>query len=292
MQGKDLQGGSLMGLDATANQFLELFSSVKQGLVGALPSILTAALVLILGWGLAWVLRKVVRRLFRSVRNQLAPGSARTAWTEAVDDQRTGDAAAGGVYWLVVLTALVIAIDALGMPVFSRWIGTFAGYLPKVAIAMAVLLGGVIASRLARNAVVKAAIRVPAAQSKNLARLAQVSVLVAAALIAAEQLGLDVSLLTAVFLIGFAAALGGAALAFGLGAREVMADILAMHYVQKSYRVGQVVRIGSDQGRIVRTTRTSVVLENVDGELSIPGRQFSDQRSVLLNQEEDLDSRN
>ena len=118
------------------------------------------------------------------------------------------------------------------------------------------------------------------------------SIIVAAALIAAEQLGLDVSLLTAVFLIGLAAALGGAALAFGLGAREVMADILAMHYVQKSYRVGQVVRIGSDQGRIVRTTRTAVVLENIDGELSIPGRHFVDERSVLLTQEEDLDSRN
>jgi hypothetical protein len=195
------------------------------------------------------------------------------------------------VYWLVVLTALVIAIDALGMPVFSRWIGAFAGYLPKVAIAMAVLMGGVIASRLARNAIIKTAIRVPPAQARNLARLGQVSIVVAAALIAAEQMGLDVSLLTAVFLIALAAALGGAALAFGLGAREVMSDILAMHYVQKSHRVGQVVRIGSDQGRIVRTTRTTVVLENADGELSIPGRHFIDQRSVLLNEEEDLDSR-
>jgi small-conductance mechanosensitive channel len=281
-----------MGLDVTANQFLELFSSVRQGLVAAFPNILTAALVLVLGWGLAWVLRKAVRRLFRSVRNHLAPGSARSAWTEAVDDQRTGDVAAGGVYWLVMLTALVVAIDALGLPAFNRWIGAFAGYLPKVAIAMAVLLGGVIASRLARNAILKTALRVPPTQARNLARLAQVSVLAAAALIAAEQLGLDVSLLTAVFLIGLAAALGGAALAFGLGARELMADILAMHYVQKSYRVGQIVRIGSDQGRIVRTTRTAVVLENVDGELSIPGRHFADQRSVLLNQEEDLDSRN
>jgi small-conductance mechanosensitive channel len=281
-----------MGLDVTANQFLELFSSVRQGLVAAFPNILTAALVLVLGWGLAWVLRKAVRRLFRSVRNRLAPGSARSAWTEAVDDQRTGDVAAGGVYWLVMLTALVVAIDALGLPAFNRWIGAFAGYLPKVAIAMAVLLGGVIASRLARNAILKTALRVPPTQARNLARLAQVSVLAAAALIAAEQLGLDVSLLTAVFLIGLAAALGGAALAFGLGARELMADILAMHYVQKSYRVGQIVRIGSDQGRIVRTTRTAVVLENVDGELSIPGRHFADQRSVLLNQEEDLDSRN
>jgi small-conductance mechanosensitive channel len=117
--------------------------------------------------------------------------------------------------------------------------------------------------------------------------LTQVSIVAAAALIAAEQLGLDVSLLKNVLLIVMSAALGAAALAFGLGAREVVSDILAMHYVNKSYRIGQVVRIGSQQGRIVRTTRTSVLLENAEGELAIPGRRFANDPCVLLNEEVD-----
>ncbi len=156
---------------------------------------------------------------------------------------------------------------------------------------MALLLGGVIAGRLARNAITNATLRVPASQARSLGRLVQVSIVAATALIAASQLGLDVSLLTAIFLIGLAATLGGAALAFGLGAKDTMADILAMHYVHKSYRVGQSVRIGTDQGRIVRTTRTTVVLENADGELSIPGRHFAESRLVLLTHEEAHESR-
>ena len=250
-----------------------------------------AVLVLLLGWGLAWTLRKVVRRLFRRVPVQMPPGTAETAWTKAAAEQRTGDVAGSGVYWLVLLSALLIAIDTLGLPIFSRWIGAFAGYLPKVAIAMALVLGGVIAGRLARNAIITTAFRIPPSQARSLGRLVQVSIVVAAFLIAAGQLGLDVSLLTSVFLIVLAAVLGGAALAFGLGARELMADILAMHYAQKSYRVGQVVRVGPHQGRIVRTTRTAVVLESAEGELSVPGRHFVDKPSVLLNQEEDHDAR-
>ncbi|MGB3052739.1 MAG: hypothetical protein WBB42_17185 [Polyangiales bacterium] len=275
-----------MNLDNTPNQLLSLAAQAKQGLITALPNLLTAAIVLILGWGLAWTLRRVVRRLFRRLAVQIPPGTTRAAWNEAVDDQGAGNVAASGVYWLILLTTLMVAIDALGIPVFSRWIGGFAGHLPRLALAVVLVFGGIVAGRLARNAIIKTAIRMPASQARGLARFAQLSIVVATALIAAGQLGLDVSLLSAVFVILLAAALAAAALAFGLGAREVVADILAMHYVNKSYRIGQVVRLGSDEGRIVRTTRTAVFLESADGEISIPGRDFADSRCVLLSQED------
>lgn len=276
-----------MNLDDTARPLLSLLVEAKQGFVAALPNLVTALIVLILGWGVAWTLRKVVRRIFRGLAGQMPAGTTRTAWTEAVDERGAGDIAATGVYWLVLLTAFLVSIDALGLAVFSKWLDAFASYLPKIVIATALVFGGVVASRLAGNAIKKAAIRLPPSQVGSLARLAQAAIVVATVLIAAEQVGVDVSLLTTVFLIAFAAALGGAALAFGLGAREVMADILAMHYVNKSYRIGQMVRVGPDQGRIVRTSNTAVFLENVDGELAIPGRHFMDDRCVTLNQDED-----
>jgi len=276
-----------MNLDAIVNQLLSVLAEAKQGFVAALPNIVIALIVLILGWWLAWTLRKVVRRIFRGLAGQMPAGTTRKAWTEAVDERGAGELAATGVYWLVLLTAFLVSIDALGLAVFSKWLGAFASYLPKIVIATALVFGGFVASRLASNAIKKAAIRLPPSQVGSLARLAQVAIVVATVLIAAEQLGVDVSLLTTVFLIVLAAALAGAALAFGLGAREVMADILAMHYVNKSYRIGQIVRLGPDQGRIVRTSNTAVFLQNADGELAIPGRHFMDGRCVTLNQDED-----
>ena len=132
--------------------------------------------------------------------------------------------------------------------------------------------------------------RLPTSQAHSLARATQVSIVAAMTLVAAEQLGVDTSFLTAVFLIVLAAMVGGAALAFGLGARDVMADILAMHYVNKSYRPGQLVRTGSEQGRILRTTHTAVILEGADGETSIPARHFAGDRCVLLSEEEERGS--
>lgn len=274
-----------MNFDDTINQILSSLTQWKLRLITSLPNLLTAFIVLILGWALAWALRRVVRRVFRRLAAQIPSGTGRAAWSEAVEDNDVGNVAAGGVYWLVLLITSMIAIDALDIAVFSRWVGAFASYLPRLALAAALLFVGVVAGRLARNAIVKTAIRLPASQARGLARFAQWAIVIATSLVAAERLGLDVSLLSAMFMILVAATLAAAALAFGLGARDLVADILAMHYVNKSHRIGQRVRLGRDEGRIVRTSKTAVALETADGEMSIPGRDFANTRCVLLSEE-------
>ena len=274
-----------MKLDDTTNQILSSLTQWKLSLIAALPNLVTAFIVLIAGWVLAWALRRVVRRVFRRLAAQIPSGTGRAAWSEAVDDNDVGNVAAGGVYWLVLLVTSMVAIDALDIAVFSRWVGAFASYLPRLALAAAILFVGIVGGRLARNAIVKTAIRLPVSQARGLARFAQLAIVIATGLVAAERLGLDVSLLSAVFMILVAATLAAAALAFGLGARDIVADILAMHYVNKSHRMGQRVRLGQDEGRIVRTSRTAVSLETVDGEMSIPGRDFVNARCVLLSEE-------
>jgi hypothetical protein len=274
-----------MKLDDTTNQILSSLTQWKLSLIDALPNIVTALIVLLVGWVLASILRRVVRRVFRRLAAQIPSGTGRAAWSETVDDSDVGRVAAAGVYWLVLLISSMVAIDALDVAVFSRWVGAFASYLPRLALAAALLFIGIVAGRLARNAIVKTAIRLPASQARGLARFAQLAIVIATGLVAAERLGLDVSLLSATFMILVAATLAAAALAFGLGARDLVADILAMHYVNKSHRIGQLVRLGPDQGRIVRTGRTAVSLETADGEMLIPGREFMNARCVLLAEE-------
>jgi small-conductance mechanosensitive channel len=263
-----------MHLDDTVNQFGALLAQAKQGFVTALPNIVTALVVFAVGWGLAWALRRLMIGLFR----RLAP---------RMDDHKAASVAAGGVYWLILVATVVIAVDALDLPVLRQWMGALASQLPQFAIAVTLVVGGVVLGRLASAAIIKGGFRLSPLQARRLARLTRVAVVVAATLIAAAQLGLDVSLVTSFFLIAWAAALAAAALAFGLGAQETIANILAMHYVSQSYRVGQRVRVGPDEGRIVRTTRTAVYLENAEGELHVPGRQFADSRCVLLSAEDD-----
>lgn len=274
-----------MDVDETLNQLGALATDAKEGLVAALPNVLAALAVLVLGWSLAWLLRAAVARALRRLGGRPGRGGAEAEALEPTDDHNAGQLAANGAYWLVLLGTFVVAVDALDVPLLRRWMAALGGFLPRAAIAVALVLGGVVFGRFAAAAIMRTTRHLPVSQARRLSRLAQVTIVGATALIAAAQLGLDVSLLTSVFLIALAAILGGAALAFALGAREVVTDILAMHYVNRSYQIGQIVRIGEDQGRIVRTTRTCVYLESKEGELAIPGRHFADSRRVLVSEE-------
>jgi len=262
-----------MSVDDIARQLAAWGHEAKQGLVNALPSVATALLVLAIGWLAASTLRRLIRGVFQRIPTR-------------AHDLRSARFAAEGVFWLVLVGAALLAVDVLRVPVLTRWVAAVGAHLPRFAIGAALLLGGVVLGRFASNAIAKAELGIPQAQARRLARLTFVFIVAAAALIAAAQVGLDVSLLSSFVLIAWAVLLGAGALAFSLGSKDIMSDILAMHYVNKSYRVGQHVRLGDTRGRIVRTTSTSVYLESPEGELSIPGRDFAASRCLLVSEEE------
>ena len=110
----------------------------------------------------------------------------------------------------------------------------------------------------------------------------EVAILIGAGLVAVEQLGIDVSLLTTLILIVLSALFGGAALAFGLGGRDWVANVLSAHYVSRLYQVGQTIRVSDVEGRIVRITETVVILETADGEVAVPAGTFSSGPSTLI----------
>ena len=262
-----------MTVDDIVSQLRELLQAATEGFVNALPNVIMALTVVLVGWVVASALRRLIQGFFRRIPIR-------------AQDQRTASFAAGGVFWLVMAGAAVLAVDALRVPTLTRWVDAVAAYLPRLALAAALVLGGAVLGRLASIAIVRADLGMPASQSRRLGRLAHILIVSAAALIAPAQVGLDVSLLASFVLIAWAVLLGAGGLAFGLGSKDVMSDILAMHYVNKSFRVGQLVSLGDARGRIVRTTRTSVYLDSAEGELSIPGRDFAGSRCLIVSEEE------
>ena len=59
-------------------------------------------------------------------------------------------------------------------------------------------------------------------------------------------------------------------MAFGLGARTAVSNILASYYLQKTYTPGHNVRIGEIEGEIIQITPTAVVLATPEGRTLVP----------------------
>ena len=249
-------------------------------LTSALPDAALATAIILVGWLVALLASAIVRRLLGRIERTLPGASApAVAGTQA---RRTVDMLATAVRWFVFLLFLIVATEAVGLATVTSWLGGVATYVPRVFAAIAIAFGATVAGRMAKAAVVRAGRSADIPQADRIGHVVQAAVVIALALVAVDQLGIEIAFIVGVLEITLAMALGGAALAFGLGARTTVENILAVHYLRKSYDLGQLVRVGDVQGRVVRLDATSVVLANDEGEITIPARDFALQSSVKL----------
>jgi small-conductance mechanosensitive channel len=197
--------------------------------------------------------------------------------------ERPASALIGGiVFWLVFLLFFTAATETLGLPVLATWLSGISYYLPRILVAALIVLVGLLAGNLARDAITAAASAAGLAYAELLGRGIYVIVLLVAVVTSVDQMGIESRFLTLTITIIIAALIGGAALAFGLGSRTTVSNIIAAHYLRQTYRVGHTVKIGSTQGRIVEITPTTVILDADDGRVMVPAKDFSEVASVLI----------
>jgi hypothetical protein len=188
--------------------------------IGAfLPRLGVALLVLVGGWLLAKAVRFAVVRGLRAVNfNVLTERAGIDVFLEQ-GGVRTDTAGILGalVYWLVILAALVIAFNGLGLTYITDLLGRVVLYLPHVILAVLIVVFGTYFARFAGEAVV-AYLRSSGAQDAELlGRIAQYAIVVFVMLIALDQLAIGGAIVRQTFLILLSGVVLALALAFGLG---------------------------------------------------------------------------
>jgi len=258
---------------------------VVQKTSGYLPNILGAIALLIGGWLLARVLRFACLRLVGGLDSILRRHGMERLLLRIGLQRSVSELISGIVYWLVFLVFFVAATETLGLPVVATWIGGLSTYLPRILVALLILLGGFLVGSLARDAVVSGATAAGIAYGALLGRVVFIAIVLVAVVTGIDQIGIESRFLTMTIAISIGSLVGAVALAFGLGARTAVSNIIAAHYLRQIYRVGHVVRIGEAQGKISEITNTTVILENANDRLAVPAKEFSEKTSILLRRE-------
>jgi small-conductance mechanosensitive channel len=259
---------------------------VERG-IAFLPNILTALALVLLGWILARILRSVCERITRLGLGRLTHSIAMRRGLESTGLATTAPMVIGRViFWVVWLFFIAGALEKLELAVVRDFLSNLAYYLPRVLLGILVVFVGILAGNLANHALVTSTARGGVRYAQVVGRVVQGAILLVAIIVAADQIGIQSTLLMVTVAIILGTTMGGAALAFGLGSGPTVSNIIASYYLQKTYRVGQQVRIGDIRGRIVEINPTTVVLDGGGGRVLIPAKKFSEESSVLLTGEQ------
>jgi small-conductance mechanosensitive channel len=115
-------------------------------------------------------------------------------------------------------------------------------------------------------------------------RFAQLLIVTAAVLTGLAQTSIDISFISNVMVILLAFFFGGLSLAFALGSRQLVENLLARRALDR-YRIGDTIRVNGTQGKIIEILSTAVVLEAEQGLLTLPTAYFVNSEILLVNEE-------
>ncbi len=193
-----------------------------------LPRLALALVVILLGWFLAKGARFAITKGLRAVNFHVVTqragldGFLRDGGIRA----DTTDILGLMVYWLVILGALVIGFNSLGLIYVTDLIGRVILFVPKVMVALLVLAFGAYFARFIANAITAYCKNVHIQDAELLGRLAQYAILTFVVLIALDQVNIGGDIVRQSFLIILAGVILALALAFGLGGKEWAAELL------------------------------------------------------------------
>jgi hypothetical protein len=194
----------------------------------ALPSIVGALLLLVIGWIVAGFVGGLVARLLRKVGvDQLATKAGITAFLQRARLSLDAPGLVGGIVkWYVRLIFVVMAANAVGITAVSDVLGQIIAFIPNLLVALLILGAFAWLAGITRNLVTGATESAGVPNSGLLATLAYATVLGFGIVAAASQIGVAATLINILF-TGIVAALAIAiGLAFGLGGREEAARVL------------------------------------------------------------------
>lgn len=245
-------------------------------IIGYLPQILGALAILLVGWLVAVVLRKVAGKALRAAGLDVI--SERTGVTAVLQrggvGKRPSELLGWGVYWLLLFSALVATFNALGLEIASTLLRAIVLYIPSILVALLLLGLGFFISRYVDTLVTAAAAALNIPFPDALGRAAQTLIVFITAAMALSELGIA----TQVVSLGFAVLLGvlglAAVIAFGLGSKEIAGQLAAGQCLRQTFQPGDAVQYEGYEGIIQAITFTHVSLVAAQGIVTIPNTVF------------------
>jgi hypothetical protein len=261
-------------------------SSLSQ-IIAFIPTIILAILLLGLGYLLAKVVSIGTIRFLQLVGfDKLINRTAvQTLLERSGTKQKISEILGMIGFWIIFLVFLIKASDTLGLSMVSDALTGLANYIPKIGIAVLVLIIGLIAANFVRELITMTCSSAGITHGTMVAQAVYVAVVLLIVVTAIDVLGIDTQLLNNTIVILLAGLIGGAALSFGLGSRNAVANLIAAHYLSPVVRVGMTVKVGATKGTVVAVTPISVVVETIEGRVIIPASQFSEATAVISHPE-------
>lgn len=214
-------------------------------IVGYLPQLAAAAGILIAGAAIAKMIERGTESALKKVGfdRWMEDGGVSEALERTGAGLRASIVIAKLVFWTVMVLVILLVADALGLPVVSALFVELIGYIPNVIVAVIILVLGLVLGEFVKDITLASAGAVEGVTT--LAQAAKGVIVVLAIFMALEQLEIAEDIVLVAFISVMGATALATGIAFGLGGRDVAADVIS-HWYQRGVKGAAAAAASSD----------------------------------------------
>jgi small-conductance mechanosensitive channel len=223
--------------------FGDRLQGIGASIVAFLPHLLAAIVILLVGWILAKLLEKATDALLERLKFDAAleRGGVRAAIQRTGTKLDPSSLVAKLVFWTVMLVAILMAANALGLTAVASMFDRIVTFIPNVIVAVLIVVLGMLIGEFVKDLI--AASMGGIGGGMAMSRVAKIAIVTLAIFMALDQLQIAENIVTTAFTLLLGAFALAAGLAFGLGNRELAGEYMR-RWVEK----------GADKAREIEET--------------------------------------
>jgi len=216
---------------------LEPVTVLGQQTLAIVPNVLAMSLLLLVGVGIAWFASHAVERFLRVIG--LDRVSDRLGLTSAL--LRGGVKSAPShligrtIHWWILFFAAIASLEALRIDSLSQLAHATIAYIPHLVIATLIGITGYLISNFVAQGVLIAAVNAGLPPARLIASAARWTIQLLSIAMALEQLGIAEHIVAVGFGITWGGIVLAAALAFGLGGKDLAKSFLERRLAAPSH---------------------------------------------------------
>lgn len=256
----------------------ETLGSILKDVASALPGIFGAFVVLIFGWITIKIVSFIIRKIFKVAKVEVLSQKINDAKLFGDSDIEIDIAKVllsfiKGLLWLVFI---IVAADVMNLKIISTEIANLLRYLPVLLTALIIFMVGLYLAKTIKQTVTTVFETMDLGGGKVLGNVLFYMIIIFVSVTALNQAGIDTTIITSNITIILGAFLFAAALALGLGSREVVGDLLRTFYTRKIYEVGDKVKFDKIEGKVEAIDNISVIIKTKSGKVIVPIKKIVD----------------
>lgn len=263
---------------------LKSFESFGTAIANYVPIVISALVILLVGWIISKVVSKVVLKTLETIK--LDDILSKVGFDKMLTKIKAGLSASKifskVVYYIFMLLFVTSAAQVLGWDMITDGIASFIAYLPTLTVALVIFVLGVYVAELIKNMIYTAANSIGVSGSKAIANIVYYLLFIFIAITALNQAGVDTDIITSNITLILGSILLAFAISYGFASRNLVSNMLSSYYGKGKFVEGQRIRIGQEEGIIIKIDSISVTLQQENQQLVFPSKRLIEEEVIIL----------